>query len=420
MSPTWSGRSADPRLVLSADDAEPAAPYAGRMARDAVRSLWNEPRVPNPPARTWLDVALVAVLVPAAVAEALFRPDLEWRPLALLLGAVPLFALLWRRSHPLAAVVIAFGAHAAIDVVPIVGHQHEATTLYVAAFVLLLPYSLLRWASGREAVIGIAFMFGSHLAIGPEEGVAPLEWIAALSILLLPAAFGATVRLHNAYNLRAIEGAKLRERELLARELHDTVAHHVSAIAIQAQAGRTVATADPDAAVAALKVIESEASRTLAEMRTMVGALRQGEEPALAPQPGVADLADLAGRATGSPVVEVDVTAGLDDLAPSVDAAVYRLAQESITNALRHARKPTRIRVAVTEEQDHVRVTVVDDGDGPVNGTTPGYGIVGMTERATLLGGTLQAGPNPDRGWTVTALLPLTAGPTGRVGGECR
>jgi signal transduction histidine kinase len=186
------------------------------------------------------------------------------------------------------------------------------------------------------------------------------------------------------------------------------VAHHVSAIVIQAQAGRTVATSDPQAAVEALKVIEAEASRTLAEMRTMVGALRKGEETSFAPQAGVADIRRLAERAGDAPRVEVAPSGELDDLTPSVDAAVYRLAQESITNALRHARRATRVVVAIAGEPDCVRLTVTDDGEAGavgLNGTS-GYGIVGMTERAELLGGTLHAGPNHERGWTVTAVLP--------------
>jgi signal transduction histidine kinase len=405
-------RSADPGLVLSADSPAIGALYAGVVLKDVVRSLWDEPRAPNPPPQGWEDWALVGVLGVFAIGEALFRPDLVWRPLALLLGAGPLLTLLWRRSHPLVVVIIAFGTHAAVNYAPIFGHHHADTTLYASAFVLLLPYTLLRWGSGREALIGTAFILGSHLVIGPGEA-GLVEYVAGIAILLLPAALGASVRYRSVSHVREIDQVKLREREQLARELHDTVAHHVSAIAIQAQAGRAVAATDPASAVEVLKVIEAEASRTLAEMRTMVGALRHGEEPALAPQRGIADIALLAER-SGGPVVEVAPTGDLGDLTPSIDAAVYRLAQESITNALRHARRATRIRVAVAGEPDVVRLTVSDDGEASSFGTTAtaGYGIVGMTERATLLGGTLHAGPNHDRGWTVTAVLPRAGATT--------
>ena len=111
--------------------------------------------------------------------------------------------------------------------------------------------------------------------------------------LSLPAALGAAMRYRTRSRLRESDQVRLREREQLARELHDTVAHHVSAIAIRAQAGRTVAASRPDAAVDALEVIEEAASRTLAELRALVGALRDGEEADLAPQRGVADIARL-------------------------------------------------------------------------------------------------------------------------------
>jgi signal transduction histidine kinase len=383
------------------------------VVKSAVRSLWDEPRVTNPPARSWPDWALVGALAVAAVLEVMLRPEVHWKPLALLLGVVPVLTLLWRRTDPLAMVVIAYGAHAAFELTPIFDHHHSTESLYSSAVVLLLPYSLLRWGSGRDAVLGVAVILGSHAVIGFDEIGAVVAILAGTAILLFPAALGASVRYRAVSRAREIDQVKLLEREQLARELHDTVAHHVSAIAISAQAGRTVARTDPDAALAALAVIEAEASRTLAEMRTMVAALRDGDEPSLAPQRGVADIALLADRAGAAPAVEVVPSGDLHDLTPSVDAAVYRLAQESITNAIRHARRATRIRVAVAGEPDCVRLTVSDDGETTSSGasSTSGYGIVGMTERATLLGGTLHAGPNPTRGWTVTAVLPKSTAP---------
>ena len=203
---------------------------------------------------------------------------------------------------------------------------------------------------------------------------------------------------------------KLLEREQLARELHDTVAHHVSAIAIQAQAGRTLAGSQPEAAVRALEVIEEAASRTLEELRGLVDALRQGEEPELAPQRGVADIARLAGTAGDGPAVEVELSGDLDGLRPLVGAAIYRIAQESITNAMRHARHATRVDVRVVADGDLVRLTVCDDGEAGASDGASGYGLVGMTERAALLGGTLDAGPAAE-GWTVSAVLPRNGTP---------
>ncbi len=139
------------------------------------------------------------------------------------------------------------------------------------------------------------------------------EAAAGALFFLLPAALGAAVRYRSTARLRETDQVKLREREQLARELHDSVAHHVSAFIIRAQAGRTVAAMDPDAAVRALVAIESEATRTLSEMRFMVGALRQGEDPDFTPQRGVADIARLASDVGSSPAIAVRMSGGLDD-----------------------------------------------------------------------------------------------------------
>ena len=116
--------------------------------------------------------------------------------------------------------------------------------------------------------------------------------------------------------------------------------------------------------------------------------------------------------ARGIPCVEVTLAGELDDLSPAVGAAIYRLAQESITNARRHARHATQVTVAVTGDADQVRLTVDDDGSSGLASRAPaGYGLVGMHERATLLGGTFHAGPTAGRGWRVEANLPRTGTP---------
>jgi signal transduction histidine kinase len=241
---------------------------------------------------------------------------------------------------------------------------------------------------------------------------APLgDVIGAYTVVSLAGALGFTFRYRGRARMRELDQVKLLERERLARDLHDTVAHHVSAMAIRAQAGLATAATDPTAAADALRLIEAEAARTLAEMRTMVRALRRDEAAELAPNPRVTDLRQLAGTVEGGgPPVAVDLVGDIDDLQPAVDAAIFRLAQESVTNARRHARHATRIQVCVAADETSVRLKVSDDGD--INASrpapAPGYGLIGMIERADLLGGTCEAGPNPDRGWTVSAVLPRT------------
>ncbi|MDP8929887.1 MAG: hypothetical protein M3O70_15300 [Actinomycetota bacterium] len=164
---------------------------------------------------------------------------------------------------------------------------------------------------------------------------------------------------------------------------------------------------DPARALAVLETIEETASQTLDEMRTMVGILRDGEEPDLVPQPGISDLERLASNVGGGPRVGVHLLGSLDDLPASVGAALYRVAQEAVTNALRHARNATRVTIEVDEDAQQVRLTVRDDGTAGTTGDpTPGYGLLGMTERTSLLGGTLRAGPAPQGGWIVEATFP--------------
>jgi len=381
------------------------------MLRDAARSLWHEPRVPDPPVRVWRDWALVVALIPVVVLEGVLREDLVWRVASVVVALALLPTLLWRRTHPLAAVVAAFGLLTVVDVASLAAGV-DWMGLDTNVFVILLVYALFRWGSGREAAVGLAFV--SIPAVLSANEVPASNVVEGGLFVLAVAAVGVAVRYQSKARSRGTDQVKLLEREQLARELHDTVAHHVSAIAIRAQAGRVVASSDPAAALDALVVIEDEASRTLAEMRAMVGALRHGEEPDLAPQRGVADIERLTTGDGDRPQVDIELSGDLDGLRPSVDAALYRLAQESITNALRHARHATRIRVTVQGEDDCVSLTVGDDGDPAAFDprSTTGFGLIGMAERAKLLGGTLAAGPSRNRGWTVHAVLPR-----GRRGG---
>lgn len=374
------------------------------MSGNVVRQLLAEPRVPHAPRRVWRDWVLVGALLPTAVLETFFRSDVVWRPLSLFVALLLVPTLLWRRTHPLAVVVLTFGTFVVLDVVSL-AVSAGPVGLYTMGFVLVLAYALARWGAGREVVTGLGVMLLAAVLGIAVDFTGVVEAVLGTLFLLFPVSLGVSVRSWSSTRLRQLDEVKLRERAQLARELHDTVGHHVSAIAIRAQAGQLLAATRPSAAVDALAVIEREASRALAEMRSVVGGLRDGESAPLAPQPGVADLEQLAVGADTR--VRIDRSGYLADLAPSVDAAIYRIAQESVTNAVRHAARATRIDVGVAGDADRVRVTVTDDGEPGVDGRgAGGYGLVGMAERATLLGGTLDAGPEDGRGWRVHAVLP--------------
>jgi signal transduction histidine kinase len=374
---------------------------------DTVRRLWAQPRAPDPPGPAPRDWVLVAIVIATAVGEAALRPDLVWRPFSLALTVALAASLPWRRVHPLGVVTIAFGVVSVADVVGLI-RDVEWEGLGTAVFLLLLPYALTRWGSGREVAGGLAIV-AVPVGLTAFAGAPVGDVVGGALVLLLAATLGALARYQQASHVQELAGLRSRERAELARELHDTVAHHVSAIAVRAQAGRVLAASQPSAAADALVVIEEEASRALEEMRSMVGALRQsdGGPSDLAPQQGVRDIERLT-RSTGpGPRIDVELVGDLADLRPSVDSAGYRLAQEAITNALRHARHPTIVRVQVAGDGDCVRLTVDDDGRGSVGGASAsGFGLVGMAERAKLLGGTFEAGPRADGGWTVRAELP--------------
>jgi signal transduction histidine kinase len=381
----------------------------GHTVVSALRSFLAEPAVPDAPRPRGRDWLLVAALLIAGLLEVLLRDDVVWPGVALVAGVIPAVLLPWRRSRPLAVTAAVCGSVAIGDALTLLG-TGDPIWLYTLAYVLLLPYALFRWARGVEAAAGLAIVLLMS-DVGPIATGAFGDLALGLPFVTLPAALGASLRYRASSRRGEADQIRLREREQLARELHDTVAHHVSAIAIRAQAGRTLAPTQPDAAVLALEVIEQAASRALADMRALVGALRNGDEAAMAPQRGVSDI-ELLGRAVGDPRVDVQLAGALDDLPPLIDAAAYRIAQESVTNALRHARNPRRIDVRVAGHEDRICLTVEDDGEHvPFSADlASGYGLIGMSERAAVLGGTLEAGPGAAGGWSVSAVLPRRGG----------
>ncbi|NUR84147.1 MAG: histidine kinase, partial [Nonomuraea sp.] len=243
--------------------------------------MWNEARPPGSPVRVWRDWALVCALVPAAVLEGVLRPGLPWLSAAVTVVLVP--TLLWRRSRPLLMLAICF---AVTSVAP-------RPQPYALVFVLILVYAVARWGSGREVAAGFALTIAAIAVPAALHGMAASDVVGAFAVTVTALALGVAFRYRARARMRELDQVKLLEREQLARDLHDTVAHHVSAMAIRAQAGL----ARPDTALEALRVIEEEAGRTLEEMRGMVRILRtDGWESA---GRGFADLAGLSGDGGG-------------------------------------------------------------------------------------------------------------------------
>lgn len=233
--------SAGGRVRLSAGPLAALHPYAEGVS-NPLRSLLEEPRPSAPPVRVWRDWALLAVVTVSGVLEGVLREDLPLPGLSVVLtvGLAPL--LLWRRTHPLAVVATAFGVAAVVDIGLIVADA-PALEMHSMVYFLVFPYALFRWGSGREAAAGLAIILvAATLEFFVNwTGVA----IGGGAVLMSAFALGLAVRSQHGARQRRWEQVKSEERVLLARELHDTVAHHVSAIAVQAQAGRALAATSP-------------------------------------------------------------------------------------------------------------------------------------------------------------------------------
>ncbi|NRQ37084.1 sensor histidine kinase [Nonomuraea sp. NN258] len=202
------------------------------------------------------------------------------------------------------------------------------------------------------------------------------------------------------------------ERLRISRELHDTVAHSIGVIALQAGAARRVIGTQPDRAGQALGEIETVGRETLSGLRRMLGALRHSRPGhSLRPAPGLADLDRLAAKTTDAGVhVEIQRHGDRRPLPPEIDVSAYRIIQEAITNVVRHA-GTSRCQVTIEYRDDELAVEIVDGGRGPRRAAEDGgYGLVGMRERVSMLRGSFRAEARPEGGFLVAARLPLSAG----------
>ncbi len=198
------------------------------------------------------------------------------------------------------------------------------------------------------------------------------------------------------------------ERRHVARELHDVVAHAVSVMVIQAGAARQVLRTSPEQAEQSILAVESVGRDAMAELRRFLGALSDDDEAAgIAPQPGIEALSTLLDRVREAGLAATFEVDGAPRAVPaSLDTTVYRIVQEALTNALRYARQAATL-VRLSWESDQLRLEILDDGPASAEGEGSGRGLVGMRERASLVGGRLEAGPRLGGGYAVRAWLPL-------------
>ncbi|MFJ9536686.1 sensor histidine kinase [Streptomyces sp. NPDC101225] len=384
-----------------------------------IAVLNRDPR--TAPHGTRNDAVLAAVLAAVAVCVALStdqarRPDaLGW---TLLLAAhVP---LVWRRRRPLlvlAAGVVLLMPYHAMD------NNHGAATpaTVVALYTVAVTGRPLRTILTGVAVLAVAFTV--MLTVNAHQAVELLRisgWVIAVLFC------GVDVRYYRQYVAGIVERAERAERTReeearrrvaeerlrIARDLHDLLAHTITLIGVRTSVAAHVLAADPErldrqTIAKALDEIAETCRTARAELRTTLEVLRAAEYgEGRGPLPGLDGLPDLveAARLAGA---RVEQSVRVRQAPPAVGAAAYRIVQEALTNAVRHAGPEPAVRVELYERDGALRLSVTDDGTGPTPGDPPGFGLMGMRERARSVGGTLDAGPRARGGFAVSAVLPM-------------
>jgi signal transduction histidine kinase len=361
----------------------------------------------------------------AAEPESVLRPlsDLGYLGYALLIASGAAVAVRrWFPTTVFAVTALASATYYTLD--------FPDGPTWLALFVAL--YTLTAYGDGRRSLlvagVGIAALTTFWLVAATDiEPRAAIGWVFfRIGASVMSAALGESVRSRRVIAAEALERAAWAERTRedeartrvdqerlrLAREVHDTVAHAVAIINIQAGVTAHVLDKRPERAREALEAIEQTSAQALREMRTILGVLRDADD-ARAPQPGLGQVDELIAQARDAGLDLKAETPPPAALPSAVGSAVYRILQESITNVIRHA-GPTRVTVKLEYGVDTLMLRVTNEvghtpHDSADSATSPGRGITGMRERCQLLGGQLDAGALPDGGFEVVARLPIAS-----------
>ena len=345
----------------------------------------------------------------------------------LLVGQILPFA--FRRRYPFAVMyvmVASLGLYWALN------YPAGSDASGLVAIYSVLVYGVNRRMTWVHAGIGIVVMTmtASLLAAGffvDDDAFNPFVVFAVASVHLAAAAFGEVVYQHRQRGVTLQARAALAEAEVetrarlavveertrIAREMHDIVAHGMSVISVQASAAQEIARSDPDRTIDILRDIEDTGREALTEMRRMLGVLRNGDDQGAgrSPQPSLADLSSAVAHCVeaGLPTNLV-ITGRQQRLAPGLELAAFRITQEALTNALKHAGDSATATVTVDYRRNELELTIVDTGRGAVtnlSNTGSGNGLIGMRERVDAYDGELTAGPHAGGGYQVRVILPL-------------
>ena len=373
--------------------------------------------------RDWrtLDRALVAALIVITIIDLSTNSKLEgplWLNLAVVIGIAVSF--LWRRTRTVVTVAAVLVGMTAMAI-----WLTEPPNMFVAVLMLVtVGYAAGRHMRGRASMvalgIGAAVIVVLAVIYDPNDIFFPLTFF-----WILPWLAGRTLRNQTRLARELAEKAEraqhareederraiAAERNRIARELHDVLAHNLSVMVVQAAGARQVLAKDPARAVEAAALIERTGREALAEIRHLFGPVRRGATEPLSGAQSIARVDELARRAreAGLPV-ELRVVGDPVELPAGIDLAAFRIVQESLTNTLKHS-PGARARVTVSYEPNELVLSVEDDGEAPrddhaLGGAGGGHGLVGMRERVAVYGGVVQAGPGPDGGFAVHARLP--------------
>ena len=369
-----------------------------------------------------VDVIVAAVLVVVGETTVATRIGAGHRLPTAIAVAFVAAAVAARRPWP----VVAAGLLLAAVIISVSTGGDLSRTGVGWAAVILVGYAAGAHAGPRAGPIALGLLCTAmtivYVAVLGNKGTAPSEWLWELGFATAPYVVGrllrARRRLHAELEDRALALTHEREqrerlavsveRARIARELHDVAAHSLSLMVVQAGAGRSVLGSDPGAAAEALETIAATGRQTMADMGRLLWFLEDDSPSSLG---GVSRIGDLVAHArqAGLPV-EVKIMGTARRLPSRVDLAVYRVVQEALTNALKHA-GGARTRVLVAYEPAAVRVEVSDDGRPrirhPLGSSGAGHGLLGMRERVAMAGGDLTAARRPDGGWAVVARLPV-------------
>jgi signal transduction histidine kinase len=383
-----------------------------------LRSLLSRIRA-LPPGRA--DALLAAVLLAEGLTEILWLAPLDagQRTLVLTVIVVQAASLALRRRRPVFTLLAVYGLEPVLQAVGKDVTDHMAGPFF---WLLLAGYTWGMHSEGARLWVGSAFAAGA-IVIGSwvdaySDGLSSYLSSVAL-IAIAPILFGQVLRnrarLNHSLHQRAeraereraaaAEAAALEERTRIAGDLHDVVAHALSAMTVQAAAARRMAERDPSQAEASFAIVENTGREALTELRRLLGVLRrEDEELALAPQPSLAHVRSLIQRATASGLrVELRIDGEPVQLPAGVDLTAYRLVQEALRRA-REGGRAARASVRVTYAPDEVRVVVADDGGAEDRR------LLGLRERVAVYGGELKAAAADGGGWRVAARLPVEAG----------